>query len=393
MHSSDRASDLIIIGAGIIGLATAFRACTAGLRVSVLDSAAAGSGATRVAAGMLSPALEAEDADPHLLAFARRSVADYPAFVAAVEAASGISCGLRREGGLWLGLDRDDHVLIERAHAIQQSRGLPTELLTSDQVRAIEPDVSARVTGGLIARDEMQVDPRRLARALATAIRARGGTIIEHAADIRVVTNGVRAERVTWNGGSLAAGMILIAAGCHTNDVLPEGCAGLPLRPIKGQTVRLRGPDVIRHIVSTPRVYLVPRDDGEIVVGATAEEQGFDGHPTVWAVHDLLAEARRAVPALDELAISELVVGFRPTLRDHLPAIGAYGPAGLLVATGHYRHGIMLAVATANALTALLTGDHDDQLAPFDPNRFGLRGHDRDHLEREHQDRARSPAA
>ncbi|MBV8537582.1 MAG: glycine oxidase ThiO [Alphaproteobacteria bacterium] len=388
MHSTDRVSDLIIIGGGIIGLSAAFRACAAGLRVTVLDSATVGSGATHVAAGMLSPALEAEDADPHLLAFARRSVADYPAFVTAVEAAAGMSCGLRTDGGLWLALDRDDQVLLERTHAIQQGRDLTTELLSPDQVKAVAPDVSPRVTGGLIAREEMQVDPRRMARALAAAIRGAGGEIIEHAAGIRVIASDGRVESVAWDGGSLAAGAIVIAAGCSTNDLLPDGCARLPLRPVKGQTVRLRGPEVIRHIVSTPRVYLVPRDGGEMVVGATVEEQGFDGRATVWAVHDLLTEARRAVPAIDELAISELVVGFRPTLRDHLPAIGAYGPSGLFVATGHYRHGIMLAVATANALPALLTGGHDDQLAPFDPNRF-----DRDRTERKRQDRARSPAA
>jgi len=395
MHSSDRASDLIIIGGGIIGLTAAFRACAAGLRVTVLDKAAVGSGATHVAAGMLSPALEAEDADPHLLAFARRSVADYPAFVAAVEAAAGMSCALRAEGGLWLALDRDDQVLLERTHAIQQGRGLQTELLTSDEVRAIEPDISPRAIGGLIARDEMQIDPRQFADALATAVRRAGGAIIEHADHIRVVANQDRADGAAWDGGSIAAAAVLVAAGCGTNDVLPAGCAKLPLRPVKGQTVRLRGPAVIRHVVSTPRVYLVPRNDGEIVVGATVEEHGFDGRATVWAVHDLLTEARRAVPALDELAISELVVGFRPTLRDHLPAIGAYGPAGLLVATGHYRHGVMLAVATANALAALLAGDHDDQLTPFDPDRFAGPGHgnDRDHLERGRQDGARSPVA
>jgi glycine oxidase len=388
MHSTDRASDLIIVGGGIIGLAAAFRACAAGLRVTVLDSATVGSGATHVAAGMLSPALEAEDADPDLLAFARRSVAAYPAFVTAVEAAAGMSCGLRREGGLWLALDRDDQILLERTHEIQKSRGLATELLTPDEVKAIEPDASARAIGGLIARDEMQVDPRQMARALTAAIRASGGAIIEHAAGVRIVRTRDRAAGVAWAGGALDAGAILIAAGCNTNDVLPEGCARLPLRPVKGQTVRLRGPAVIRHILSTPRVYLVPREAGEIVVGATMEEQGLDGRATVWAVHDLLSEARRAVPALDELAISELAVGFRPTLRDHLPAIGAYGPRGLFVATGHYRHGVMLAVATANALAALLTGDQDDQLAPFDPNRF-----DRDRAERERQDRARSPVA
>ena len=393
MQSTDRTTaDLIIIGGGIIGLATAFRAAVAGATVVVLDRAAIGSGATHVAAGMLSPALEAEDGDPCLIEFARRSVEAYPAFAGAVEAASGMDCGLRREGGLWLALDRDDEILLEHMHTIQQRAGLATDLLTADAAKACEPNVSVRTIAGLMARDEMQADPRRLALALAEAVRRTRGTVIEHAADIRITTSGDRVTGVAWASGAVAAPAVLVAAGCHTNDVLPAGCTTLPLRPVKGQTVRLRGAPVIGRVVRTPRVYLVPRRDGEIVVGATVEEQGFDGRPTVWAVHDLLAEARRAVPALDELAISELTVGFRPTLRDHLPAIGAYGPPGLYVATGHYRHGVLLAVATANDLVALLAGDHHAQrLKPFDPNRFASgHGHDRDHAERPNEDRRRS---
>lgn len=395
MQSTDRTSaDLIIIGGGIIGLATAFRAAMAGATVVVLDRAAIGSGATHVAAGMLSPALEAEDAEPCLIDFARQSVRRYPSFVAEVEAASGLSAGLRSEGGLWLALDRDDELLLERMHAIQERAGVATELLTADAAKSLEPNASVRTIAGLLSHDEMQADPRRLAQALADAVQRTRGTIVEHAAGIRITTNGDRVTGATWVDGAAAAPLVLIAAGCHTNDVLPVECTPLPLRPVKGQTVRLRGSPVIGRVVRTPRVYLVPRSDGEIVVGATVEEQGFDRRPTVWAVHDLLAEARRAVPAVDELEISELTVGFRPTLRDHLPAIGAYGPSGLFVATGHYRHGVLLAVATADTLTALFTGDsHAQRLNPFDPHRFACtRGHDRDHLERPGEDRLRSPA-
>lgn len=371
--SSSATADLVIIGGGIIGLAAAFRAAQAGLRVALLECATLGGGATQIAAGMLSPALEAEDADRHLIDLARDSVARYPAFVAAVEAASGLSCSFRSEGGLWVALDRDDQVLLDRMHAIHQSFGLRTELLTADEARRREPNVSPRALGGLAAPDDRQIDPRKFASALATALRTKKEVmVVDGTADVSPIVDGDRVVGAAWAAGRIHSPAVLLAAGCQTNDLLPAGLAPLPLRPVKGQTVRLRGAPVIDRVVRTPRVYLVPRPDGEIVVGATMEEQGFDARATVWAVHELLTEARRAVPALDELAIAELAVGFRPALRDHAPAIGAYGPAGLYVATGHFRHGVLLAVATADLVLELLTGGpYDRRLAPFDPNRFG----------------------
>jgi glycine oxidase len=368
---SSATADLAIIGGGIIGLATAFRVAQAGLRVTVVERGALGGGATQIAAGMLSPALEAEDAERALLDLARDSVARYPAFITDVEAASGMSCGFRSDGGLWVALDRDDQLLLDRLHAIQRDLGLATELLTADDVRRYEPHITPRAQGGLAAPDDRQVDPRRFAAALAAAIRRKGVTVVESATGASPIVEQDRITGVAWGGGRVASSAVLIAAGCHTNDVLPSGVAPLPLRPVKGQTVRLRGAPVIAQMVRTPRVYLVPRYDGEIVVGATMEEQGFDSRPTVWAVHELLTEARRVLPALDELAIAELPVGFRPALRDHAPAIGAYGPSGLYVATGHFRHGVLLSVATADLILELLSGGNDDRrLAPFDPNRF-----------------------
>nr|ART40118.1 K155 [uncultured bacterium] len=387
-------ADLVVIGAGVVGLACAFRAIEAGLSVVVLEQGAVGTGASGVAAGMLSPALEVEDSEPALIAFARDSMARYPGFVAAVEAAAGLACGYRSEGSLWLALDRDDHLLLERLYAIQREAGLSTRLLPAPETRQREPNITPRTVAGLFAPDDHQVDPRRLVPALAAAIRRRGGNVVERAADARVLIDSGRAGGVAWADRRIAAGAVLLAAGSYSNALLPAGCAALPLRPVKGQTVRLRGPRVIDHVVRTPRVYLVPREDGEIVIGATMEELGFDARATVWAVHDLLAEARRAVPSIDELAIAELPVGFRPALRDGLPAIGAYGPAGLFVATGHYRHGILLAVATADLMLTLLTGARDERLAAFDPHRFAAKsgaGHG-DRAERHGHDGRRSAA-
>ena len=378
--------DLAAIGGGVIGLAAAFGAARAGMRVAVIERAAIGGGASSVAAGMLSPALEIEDCPPPLMNFAIESLARYPAFLAEMAEVSDADCGFRNEGSLWLALDRDDRLLLEHLHAVQRQGGIDTALLSPADAKRREPNISPRVIGALIAPDDRQIDPRKFALALADCIRALGGTVVEHAGDVRVMPErgGFAA---TWPGGRIEPINVLIAAGCHTNDLLPSGVAKLPLRPVKGQTIRLRGPAVIDHVVRTLRVYLVPRADGEIVVGATMEEQGFDSRATVWAVQDLLAEARRAVPAVDELAVAELPVGFRPALRDNLPAIGAYGPPGLYVATGHYRHGILLAPATADLMLTLLTGESDDR-TDFDPNRFAR---DRDRAERRaHESRSRA---
>jgi glycine oxidase len=368
---------LAVVGGGVIGLATAFRAVRAGMRVAVIERAAIGGGASNVAAGMLSPALEIEDCPPPFLEFAVESLARYPAFLAEIADVAAADCGFRSEGSLWLALDRDDQGLLEHLHAVQRGGGIDTHLLSPADARQREPNISPRVIGALLAPGDRQIDPRKFVLALADGIRALGGTVVEQAGDVRIGPERGRFA-VTWAGGHFESTNVLAAAGCHTNDLLPDGVAKLPLRPVKGQTVRLRGAAVIDHVVRTPRVYLVPRASGEIVVGATMEEQGFDDRAKVWAVQDLLTEARRAVPALDELAVAELPVGFRPALRDNLPAIGAYGPRGLYVATGHYRHGILLAPATADLMLKLLEGERDER-THFDPNRFRDRAERRAH--------------
>jgi glycine oxidase len=145
----------------------------------------------------------------------------------------------------------------------------------------------------------------------------------------------------------------------------------MPLRPVKGQILRLRGATLLHHVVRTPDVYLVPRVDGELVVGATMEERGFDPDVTAGATLDLLREAWRVLPGISELAVSELGVGFRPALRDNLPAIGPTAVDGLFVATGHFRHGVMLAPITADlAIDAIFEGRTPPLLAPFLPDRL-----------------------
>ncbi|MEX2445900.1 MAG: FAD-dependent oxidoreductase, partial [Dehalococcoidia bacterium] len=175
------------------------------------------------------------------------------------------------------------------------------------------------------------------------------------------------------------AAQVVVAAGAWSRQIASAvaGVAGaadlppMPLRPVKGQILRLRGEPLIRHVVRTPDVYLVPRSDGELVVGGSMEEQGFDGRPTAGVVHDLLREAWRVVPGVGELELVECGVGFRPALRDHLPAIGSLDGRGLYAAVGHFRNGVELAPITARLLADLMCGAQPDPLlAPYDPTRF-----------------------
>jgi glycine oxidase len=254
----------------------------------------------------------------------------------------------------------------------QRRMGLRSELVSREQALEKEPYISPRVVSGLFVPGDRQVNPRRLTAALAAAIRARGGTLLEGEAASPVfesgLATGARSETI-----EVRSEAVLIAAGAWSGEIWPSGgkvdAGPLPMRPVKGQILRLRGPQLVNHVLRTPDVYLAPRDDGELVVGATMEEQGFDTKVTTWAVMDLLRDAWRILPGIAELELAETAVGHRPALRDHVPAIGATAVEGLFVATGHYRHGVLLAPITARLLTDVIDG-RASVPAAFDPKRL-----------------------
>jgi glycine oxidase len=364
-------ADVAVIGGGIIGLACANELATRGKRVVVLERDHAGSGAGHVAAGMLAPVSESEAEDPAFVELALNSCELYEDWVAAIESAAGLHCGYRKEGSLLLALHRDHEGELHRLMTMQQDLGLQSQPLSRNEVVAREPFVSPHVVGGLFAPDDRQVDPRRLTAALAASLTSRGGTILEgHAA--RLALQGGHVTGAGTEEVEVRSEAVLLAGGVWSGEVWPEAAGPLPLRPVKGQLLRLRGDPLIRHVVRTPDVYLVPREDGELVVGATSEEQGLDTSVTTWAVMDLLREAWRVLPGVGELAVVEMLAGLRPTLRDHMPAIGATGVEGLFVATGHYRHGIMLAPVTAKLVADAVEGATSELLRIFSPGRFAV---------------------
>ena len=383
-----RQVDVVIAGGGIIGLSLAFELSRRRVPVAVLERDWIGAGAAGVAAGMLAPAAEAEHEDDAMVRLALESQRLYPSFVAEAERLSGRPCGLRQEGSLLVALTRDDAEEWHHLQGFQQRLGLASRWLEPDEVLALEPQLTPRLVGALFCPQDYQVDPRAMMAALAEAVRRLGGTVVEGARVTGFETAGGRVQAVVGRlspdppaargeGEAFAVGCqaAVLAAGAWSGLDLAWPGAPIPVRPVKGQLVRLRGPQLIRHVVRTPRVYLVPRLDGELIVGGTVEEQGFDPTPTAGAVSDLLWGARLVVPAVYDLAWSEVNVGFRPASRDHLPIMGPAGVDGLYVATGHFRNGILLAPATAALMADLLVdGRRSPLLEPFAPQRPGLAG-------------------
>lgn len=376
-------TDIAIVGGGIIGLSVAFELLGRGLRPVVIEKMRPGSGASAVSGGMLAPASEALLEHPRLIRFGRDSLNRFPDFVGRVERISRMSCRYRAEGTLWVALHRDHRVELERLLAVQRELELPVEWLDAAAVVAREPYVSSRAVAGLLAGGDHQVEPRALVASLDTAVRALGARVLENH-DVKRVEPEARAGGGGWivsgarklpAGGSaefeLRAGRVVMAAGAWTSGRIESPVAPLNVRPVKGQVVRLTGEDLIRHTIFTPDVYLVPRVGGELLVGGTVEEQGFDDVPTAGGVRELLRRAWEVLPGIDELHVAEVAASFRPAVRDHMPVIGHAGCDDLFVATAHYRNGILLAPATGFYLAELIaSGAVPEALEAFTMERF-----------------------
>ena len=372
--------DAVVVGGGVIGLACAWRAASRGARVRVLERDRPGAGASGVAAGMLAPVGEATWGEEELLRLALASAQAWPSFAAELEADAGAEIGYRRCGALHVALDRDEAEVLARRLELLDSLGLDAERLRPRAARGLEPAISPSCAAALHVPGEAAVDPRAVVAALIAALQARGGELIGDAEVIEPILAGERILGVrTADGAEHRAPHVVLAAGCWSGALgWLRGDARPPVRPVKGQILILRGSaaePVCQRMVATERVYLVPRDDGRLVVGATVEEQGFDLRVTAGGVYELLREAYRAIPEIAELELVETLAGMRPGTPDNAPLIGRGAHDGLLVATGHYRNGILLAPVTADAIAAMIAGSPPElELAPFDPARFAAVG-------------------
>ena len=371
-------TDVVIVGAGVIGTAIAWRCTQHGLTVTLVDpgaespadSPAAEPGAWHTAAGMLAPITESHFTETPLLRLNLASAASYPSFARELADVTGAPVGYRESGTLALAWDAADHAALRDLHAFLTPLGLAAELVTGSALRELEPAVAPGLPGGLLAADDHQVDPRQLRAALLSAALAGGAHLITAAAVLRRADDRVVGVE-TADGSRIDAATTVLAAGAWSGAI----CADVPVRPIKGQTLRLRREGLpLRHIVRATvkgnPIYVVPRGDGRFVVGASSEEAGFDRSPRAGAVYELLRDAQSVLPELSEAVLDEVCTGLRPGTPDNAPLIGPSGTDGLVLATGHYRNGVLLAPITADAIAALLTeGELPEPVAPFTPAR------------------------
>ncbi len=390
------AADAVVVGGGLIGLASAWRAARAGCTVTLVDPAP-GSGASNVAAGMLAPVTEVAYGEEAALRLNIASARRWPGFVDDLEAASQLEVDYHADGTLLVGFDADDMRVLDELTAFQVELGLEVQRLRSRGCREREPLLSPRVRGGLLAAEDHRVDPRRVVAALSRALSIAGVEVVtDRAAAVEQARGRVTGVRLA-DGRTLSAPRVVLAAGSWS-----AGIEGLPpavvpaVRPVKGQVLVLRGgadePALtasLRGLVQGRSIYLVPRSDGRVVVGASQEERGFDTTVTAGATRELLDDAVRLVPGVDELELVEAIAGLRPATPDNRPLLGPTELDGLVLATGHHRSGVLLTPLTADSVAAWLTDtDPDPVVAAADPCRGSLhgpaatRGPDREHVGR-----------
>jgi glycine oxidase len=364
-------TDVVVAGAGVIGLAVAWRSAQAGLSVRVVDEAP-GAGASRAAAGMLAPVTEASYGEEALTALALASVARYPAFVEELVEASGLPVPLRTAGTLLVGFDEDDVRVLADLSAFHAELGLAAERLTPREARRREPSLSTRIRGAVHAEGDLSVEPRSLHAALLVAGERAGVDLVRTRCTGLLVEAG-RAAGLATPQGDVRGTQVVLALGAWSARL--PGVPTLPVRPVKGQVLRLRGEALlggtVRALVRGRQVYLVPYGDDGLVVGASVEELGFDGRVTAGAVLDLLRDAVEVVPGTTELELAETFASWRPGTPDNAPLLGPSALPGLVLATGHHRNGVLLTPVTADCTAALLaTGVLPAEAAPFVAARF-----------------------
>lgn len=364
----------IIIGGGIIGLSLGWQLAKKGIDVEILERGESGKSSSWAAAGMLAPNAEIGFEDIELFYLCRKSLEMYPDFLNELYNDSGIKVEVDACGAIMPAFDRDDSERIRRLYDFREKIGLPVQWLTGSEAREIEPYLSPKCTYAVWIPDDGQVDNRKLLEALKKAFINSGGKLYEnHPVEKINITNG-KASGVHIHGIDIEAANVVVCAGSWsksigglTEDIQP------PVRPVKGQAISLilDATCQVTHAVRAPDVYLVPKKDGRLVVGASVEEMGFDEMPSAGEVFRLLERAWEAVPSVYDLKIQSIDVGLRPGSRDHQPIISDSEIEGLFFATGHYRNGILLTPITAVEMSKwIVTGEESKALKGFELSRF-----------------------
>ena len=366
-------SDIIVVGAGIVGCAVAYELARRGASVEVVEERAVGMGATQASAGILAPYIEAGEGHA-LLDLTVRSLNLYDDFVDRVSLESGLPIAYRRTGTLAVATDEASLGSLTSTAGILARHGVAAELVDRHAARLEEPHLAEDVLGGLLITTHGFVSVGDLTRALAAAARRNGAQLVEQSRVRRISRAGADVI-VETDRGSLGANAVVLAAGSWSGGIEIEGVdLPVPMKPVRGQLLYLTwNGSRLRRVVWSPRCYLVPRDEGTVLVGATTEHVGFDERTTVAGVRELLDAACQIVPHAWTAGFAGARAGLRPGTSDDLPIIGPSRILpGLMYATGHYRNGVLLAPLTAQLVAdAMLDGRVDPALEALSPSRFG----------------------
>jgi glycine oxidase len=362
--------DAAIAGGGVIGGAIALELSRAGMRVGVFDRQQPGQEASWASAGILSPAPES----PGMIALVplgKRSLSLYPEFVAQVEEISGQSTGFRPEGTVEALFSADTKAELSTIIALHHGLGLKAEPLRGEDARELEPALSEDVEAAVLRPEECSIDNRALTNAVLEAARRSGAEVFSDASVRGIWREGNRCAGLILANEKVEAKWTIVAAGCFSAAI--EGMAAYaPVRPAKGQMVALRADEVkMRRVLWSEHIYLVPRNDGRILAGATVEYVGFDRRATAGGVEKILSAAIELAPGLANARIEETWAGLRPDTPDHLPILGPTDLDGLLMATGHFRSGILLTPITARLMREWITEQRVSvEWERFSPLRF-----------------------
>jgi glycine oxidase len=346
--------DAVIAGGGLIGSAIALELAQAGLRVAVFEKGEPGREASWASAGILSPAPETPGMIP-IVPLAKASVGLYPEFVANVEEISGQAVGFRPFGTMDALFSSDAKRDLSTLIALHHGLGLKAEPLRPEDARELEPALGPEVEAAALRPDEASIDNRALTQAVLYAAQKRGAEIFQQHAVEAIWREGSRCAGLKLRNENVSAKWTIIASGCFSANI-QGASAYAPVRPAKGQMVSLRADELkIRRVLWSEKIYLVPRNDGRILAGATVEYVGFDKHVTAGAIEKILSDAIDLAPGLANARIEETWAGLRPDSPDHLPIVGATDLEGLLIATGHFRSGVLLTPITARLIREWIT--------------------------------------
>ena len=366
--------DVIVVGGGVIGCSIAWKLAQRGMSVTILERGTLGCEASRAAAGMLSPQGQAEHGGP-FFELCLRGRTMYREFTEELTSVSGIDIEYKDEGTLFVVVEGEDHHQETKWASWQLEAGLPLERVSTDELHRMEPAVTESATAAIFLPKEHQIENRRLMDALALANRRACVEVIEGKGVTCLIKDGNRVEGVLCGDERWTSGLVVLAAGSWSSSLLQPVGLDIRIIPARGEMIAIKGGSCpIQRVIHSSEVYVVPRRDGRILIGATVEYAGFEKRVTVKGVSSMLTAATQLVPSLGGFEIIETWSGLRPDTADHWPIIGNSGIDNLFLATGHFRNGILLAPITAElAAEAIVTGRSPESLEPFSVNRLELR--------------------